>query len=240
MLPAEYGVMVASLPRGGDMDDASPPNRAAQAVDGLERGFLALSEADGSGAPDRLVLVGNSYGALLAYEMAHRLARRAIAVERLVVSGFRSPVLPCSDAPLHRLPRQRLFAELAARFGGNAGPGADWAADMVEPALRADLEACDTYRHAHGDKLAAPITVLHMRADSSVSLDELQAWQAVTAASAHIEHHDLGHFPWATHPGAVADILLRLVRAFGDGPGASGRSAFILPETTIDDERGWV
>src|SRR3546814_8531190 len=80
----------------------------------------------------------------------------------LVVSGFRSPVLPCSETSLYRLPRRQLRAELAARFGIAPGDGAEWAGAAVEEALRADLEACDTYRHAHTDRLAVPIDVLHI------------------------------------------------------------------------------
>src|SRR3546814_15815782 len=81
--------MVANLPRGGDIDDACPPNRVAAATKGLIDGFLALGQNRGGDAPGRLVLIGNSYGALLAYEMAWRMAHLKIPVERLVVSGFR-------------------------------------------------------------------------------------------------------------------------------------------------------
>src|SRR3546814_18281712 len=107
--------------------------------------------------------------------MAWRMAHLKIPVERLVVSGFRSPVLPCSETSLYRLPRRQLRAELAARFGIAPGDGAEWAGAAVEEALRADLAACDTYRHAHTDRLAVPIDVLHMRADPSVTPHELRS-----------------------------------------------------------------
>lgn len=232
-LPSDCGLMVANLPRGGGLDEDAPPRRVSDALQGLEQGFLALSQTSAPAVAGSLVLVGNSYGALLAYEMAWRLARRHIPVSRLVVSGFRSPVLPCLDAPLYRLPWQQLRTELAARFGTMPGM-ADWATDLVEPGLRADLEACDTYRHTHVDRLSVPITVLHMCADVSVSLDELRAWKAVTNAPTLVRDCAMGHFPWATHPDIIADILFQLAYTSG-----GSQAAFFPPATkTINDKRG--
>src|SRR5690606_20621871 len=93
-----------------------------------------------------LIFVGNSYGALLAFETAARLVDTAIQPTRLVVSGFRSPSLPSAETPLYRLPLGQLRAELVARFGIAGGDGVDWGCAGLEQALRADLEACDTYR----------------------------------------------------------------------------------------------
>src|SRR5690606_10277488 len=121
-------------------------------------------------------LVGNSYGALLAYETAWCMLRAGMPIERLVVSGFRSPLLPLADTPLYRLPLAQLQAELSARFGAAAAVGAaPGGAELAEEALRADLQACDTYRHRHDEPLPLPIDVLHLTEDASVSMDELRA-----------------------------------------------------------------
>lgn len=204
-LPASVGVLAADLPRGGG--GAIPPRRAADAADGAVDGLLALYPA--IDLPKRLVLVGNSYGALLAYEAAWRLAAAGVAIERLVVSGFRAPVLAPAEAALHRLPSDRLWAELAARFGALPGEDPSWRG-AVEEALRADLAACDTYRHAHAGRLAVPVDVLRMADDRSVSEDELAAWHAVSDAPVRLIPQDGGHFPWTTHPVAVAHTLLQL------------------------------
>ncbi len=228
-LPLSAGVAAVNLPRGGNIDGISPPRRVARAVDGATNGWLALDQTDD---PLRLILVGNSYGALLAYEMAWSLTRAGVPLERLVVSGFRSPDLAPVDAPLYRLPSRRLRAELAARFGMASG---DWEGTVAEEALRADLEACDTYRHAHSGRLTIPIDVLHMLDDPSVSSDDLLAWAAVTTARTRITRHAIGHFPWTTDPDAVARIILQLVQDDGrdDAP-----SVFLQTEAT-HDERGW-
>lgn len=230
-LPLSAGVLVVNLPRGGDIDGIAPPRRVVQAVDGATKGWLAL---DQTGDPLRLILVGNSYGALLAYEMAWSLMRAGALIERLVVSGFRSPVLAPVEAPLYRLPSPRLRAELAARFGMAPGEG-DWEGTVAEEALRADLEACDTYRHTHAGRLTIPIDVLHMLDDPSVSADDLLTWKAVTTARTRVTRHEIGHFPWATDPDAVARIILQLAQDDGRDDALP-----VLPQTEVThDERGW-
>lgn len=229
-LPLSTGMFVVNLPRGGGIDGISPPRRVSHAVDGATKGLLALGA---TGGPPRLILVGNSYGALLAYEMAWSLMRAGVPIERLIVSGFRSPVLAPVDAPLYRLPSRRLRAELAARFGVVPGDGA-WEGTLAEEALRADLEACDTYRHAHAGRLAIPIDVLHMRDDSSVSIDDLLRWEAVTAAKMQITEHSIGHFPWTTDPEAVAQIILQIAQ----NKGYDDAAPVLLQAEVTQDERG--
>jgi len=203
-LPRQVGVAVLALPRGGGLDDGVPPRRCAVAAERAAASWLAL----GAPAATRLILVGNSYGALLAYETARRLVCAAVSVERLIVSGFRSPRLTCTEAPLHRLPLPRLRAELEARYGSVPGDSLEWL-DLAQVALRADLEACDTYRHAHADPLSIPVDALHLTQDSSVTPDELAAWAQTTSASFRVLQLAAGHFPWAAQPGATARILLQ-------------------------------
>src|SRR3546814_13497721 len=45
-LPSTVWIMVANLPRGGDIDDACPPHRVAAATKGLTDGFLPLGRSE--------------------------------------------------------------------------------------------------------------------------------------------------------------------------------------------------
>src|SRR3546814_20810006 len=74
LLPRAAGVVVAVLPRGSELDDGVPLLRVTDAAQGVAQGMITLLDADAAGST-RLVLVGNSYGALLAYETAWRLVR---------------------------------------------------------------------------------------------------------------------------------------------------------------------
>src|SRR3546814_17739069 len=86
------------------------------AAQGVAQGMLTLLDADAAGST-RLVLVGNSYGALLAYETAWRLLRAAVSIDRPIVSRFRTPILPLADTPLYRLPLVHLRSGLPPHFG---------------------------------------------------------------------------------------------------------------------------
>lgn len=209
-LPGAVGVAVAVLPRGGDLDDGTPPVRVTDAAQCIARALAAVPATAGN----RLVLVGNSYGALLAYETAWYLVHDAVSVERLIVSGFRSPLLPLADIPLHRLPLAQLRVELSARFGAPCDAAtAVWGGELAEQALRADLQACDTYHHRHDERLPVPLDVLHLTDDLSVSIADLQAWQSVTRFPVRLTPCASGHFPWAGDPELIARTLLGLAAA---------------------------
>lgn len=211
-LPPQVGAIVADLPRGSGLDDGTPPDQAELAAEGLTQGLASLYEQETT-AP-RLVLVGNSYGALLAYETAWRLLEAALSPERLIVSGFRSPVLPPADPPLYRLPLPQLRAELSARYGGaQEADAAEWDDMPGIEALRADLKACDTYRHARHGRLPLPIDVLRLTRDTSTSLEDLRAWQSVTCLPLRMADCAMGHFPWAESPGLIARTLIHLTYA---------------------------
>src|SRR3546814_5556151 len=75
-----------------------------------------------------------------------------------------------ADTPLYRLPSLQLRAELRARFGAVVDAASTpWEGGLAEQALRADLQACDTYRLRHLEPLSLPIDVLHLSDDLSRS-----------------------------------------------------------------------
>ncbi len=213
-IPERFGLVAVALPGREPGDQDQPPRHAATAGRKLGGDVAALFNRRRSG--ERVVLLGNSYGALLAFETARSLQAMSDGAGpplpiRLIVSGFRSPSLPPADAPIFGLPSQDLIAELCQRFGLPAGDMTITGLFDIEDALRADLEACDTYRCRQGSTLDARIDVLAMAQDASVSRAELQAWQEVTTASVVVTDLDCGHFPWSTHPEAVADTIVALI-----------------------------
>lgn len=210
-LPQTSGVMAVNLPRVHA--DGPLPKRVTQAVGPLVA-VIQSWLADSTPHPQcqRLLLVGNSYGALLAYEVARQLTDLALPVERLIVSGFRSPAALPTDTPLYRLPSDLLYAELRSRFGSTPRSPSDEHLSLEE-ALRADLEACDTYRHAAVAPLPIPVEVLHMIDDPSISLQDLQEWQAVTAHPLRVSRVRGGHFPWATEARTLAPLITQLLQS---------------------------
>lgn len=211
-LPTTIGFGAVALP-GHDLDS----DEAIRRVDILAARIADDLADDLHREGGRCHLVGNSFGALLAFEVARALASRArsdAVMEKLhlVVSGFRSPSLPPSDVPLHRLPRAHLMRELAERFGQiGAGDGAAAIDAVQEAALRADLEACETYRLPAPTALTCKISVIDLRRDPSVSNQEKSAWQDVSAGPIRVVPFESDHFPWTTATVAFAKVLLSLM-----------------------------
>lgn len=206
-IPDRFGLVVAVLPGREPGDQVSPPRRAAAAGAKLA-GDIAKHIRQGD-LTEPVVLLGNSYGSLLAFETARSLQSMpdgglGADTLRLIVSGFRSPAVPPAEPPLFRLPTRDLFADLAERYGVPVGDLAAAGLYDIETALRADLEACDTYRFGDGPRLRHRIDVLRMTRDPSVSHADLRAWQDVTSGNVVITELDADHFPWASQPDLVA------------------------------------
>ena len=213
-IPDRFGLVGAVLPGREPGDDAAPPRRAAAA--GRKLAGDIAEHIRQPGKAERLVFLGNSYGALLAFETARSLqampdVRGDPDAMQLIVSGFRSPSLPPAEGPLFRLPSEDLYAALADHYGLMLGDLAAAGLYEIEETLRADLEACDTYRFGDRPLLSCRIDVLHMTQDPAVSYADLRAWHDVTGGEVVITSLDCGHFPWTTDPALVADVIVSLI-----------------------------
>lgn len=212
-LPPACGLAAVALPGHEGPDSGAPPRRPEEIAVRIADEMAAQL----GGSQGELVLLGNSYGALLAFEVARQIEQRHAAVLpasrlHLIVSGFRSPALPPLDGPLHRLPLAHLLAELADRFGPQGAEASGALADWQEAALRADLEACETYRLPAPGRLACSTTVIQLTRDPSVTRAELAAWQVVSIEPVRFVSLDAGHFPWTTAAREFAALLVGLLK----------------------------
>jgi surfactin synthase thioesterase subunit len=141
------------------------------------------------------VLFGHSMGALLAFELARSLRRRdAPAPLALLLSGCRAAHLP-SRTRLHDLPQDELLARLAALGGAPAAvlDNRDLL-DLLLPALRADLEVAETYRHETESPLDVPIVAFAGDADEQATAADVRAWCVHTTAGCAVEIFAGAHF----------------------------------------------
>ncbi|MEV5612329.1 alpha/beta fold hydrolase [Streptomyces sp. NPDC052225] len=129
-----------------------------------------------------LVLAGHSLGAVLSYEIAHRLELRGRDVELVAVSAARPPDLQRLDpAVVLAMTRDDWIEELAT--GGNAGLGESPLADVADlaiPVLRADYLLLARYEAGPPRPLTAPLLALGGAADPWVERPHLDAWQSWT------------------------------------------------------------
>jgi medium-chain acyl-[acyl-carrier-protein] hydrolase len=177
------------------------PGRGARV---RERPFASLRELSvaASDAVQPLLsgpfaLFGHSFGALLAFEIARELRRRGgPQPEHLFVSARRGPRLAEPWPRLHPLPDDAFVARIRERYDGIPAAVLQEPAllELLLPALRADVEALETYSYAADAPLACPITAFGGLDDPWASHADLEAWHGETRASFELERFPGGHF----------------------------------------------
>lgn len=140
-------------------------------------------------------LFGHSMGALLAFELAHRLTRHGWAPRALFVAAYAAPHLPRARTDVHLLPRQQFRTELI-RLGGT--PEALLADselfDICLSRLRADWAVVETYEYRPRPALDIDISAFAGSADPEVSIGELREWRDHTTRDFRMRVIDGDHF----------------------------------------------
>jgi len=135
---------------------------------------------------------GHSMGAILAFEVACRIARDdETAPAHLFVSGRRAPSLVRREE-LHRASTAEFVAEMRALGGTDPRIFAD--PDLLElvlPTVRGDYTAIETYRFVPTAPLSCDITALVGDRDPKAGIDDAAAWS----------RHTLGRFRLRIFPG---------------------------------------
>ncbi|WTW99338.1 alpha/beta fold hydrolase [Streptomycetaceae bacterium NBC_01309] len=200
--------LIASI---GPLADA-----VADMLTGAREAGKAAGEAVGAGpgtgaasAVEGLVLYGHSMGALLAFEVAHRLAGRSgPAVAHLVVSGCAPPQARRPAArPRHELSDDDLVAELVA-LGADPEP---WSEPEIRalmlPTVRADLAAAELYAYTSRPPLRCPVTAVAGVHDPEALPGVTAGWSAESGGGFVLHTLPAGHYLLDTHLADVAAIV---------------------------------
>ncbi|UED87787.1 thioesterase II family protein [Streptomyces profundus] len=169
-------VLPLRLPGRERLIDEEPFRDVRPATDRLLADLL-----DELGGPARVVLFGHSVGAVLAYELAHRLASvPEVEVLRLFASGSPEPgtqrTLRATGLP------DDAFLERVGEISGyrHEALAVPDIRELLLPTLRADVEMHEEYRPSTLEPLDVPITALRGTDDRLVSTEQLAAWAQVT------------------------------------------------------------
>lgn len=162
----------------------------------------------------RVALFGHSLGAVLAYELAHRLVEaQGFRELHLFVSGSPSPSRGRADFA-SGLSDDEFLARVRS-FAGYSHPALDdpEMRELLLPVLRADVEMHEGYSPSSSKPLPIPVTSLRGADDELVCAAEAARWaEATTGRFATVELAG-GHMYLADQ----ADALLQLINA-GLGP----------------------
>ncbi|MDH6292321.1 thioesterase II family protein [Rhodococcus sp. NM-2] len=155
-----------------------------------------------------VAVFGHSLGAVLAYELAHRLtADGGVALTRLFVSGSPGP------ATVREIRASSLadeeFLDQVGELAGYSHPALANAElrELLLPVVRADVEMHENYRPPPHPPLDVPITALRGRGDHLVGAAQLAEWAATTTAGTSVIEVDGGHMYLTEHPHALVRLL---------------------------------
>ncbi|MDI9951308.1 alpha/beta fold hydrolase [Rhodococcus sp. IEGM 1305] len=155
-----------------------------------------------------VAVFGHSLGAVLAYELAHRLtADGGVALTRLFVSGSPGP------ATVREIRASSLadeeFLDQVGELAGYSHPALanPELRELLLPVVRADVEMHENYRPPPHPPLDVPITALRGRGDHLVGAAQLAEWAATTTAGTSVIEVDGGHMYLTEHPHALVRLL---------------------------------
>lgn len=182
----------------------------------------------------RFALFGHSFGALLGFEVARRLAQLGCPPQALLVGAHNGPAEPLSHRPIHRLP-DPAFVTALSRYGG-LPEGLVAEPDLLRtylPAIRNDLRLEETYGRPPGPALDIPVTAFAGRRDLLTDAQGVLGWERETTREFDLTLLTGGHF-FSGEPGfraALAARVSRLAEAAGRRVtgGAVGRTPLTPP-----------
>ncbi len=226
--PSVFRALATTLPGVADVWACHLPGRETRLNEAPPSDLDAVADAVAAACPVLdglpLVLFGHSMGALLAFELAHRLrtaaGRPPVA---LVVAGSRPPrdAGSSGNAPSCALSDAGLQDLLCAYDPGNAMVAAQ--PDLfrlLAPTLKADIAMLRRYRMRARPPLDCPVHVWGGTDDPFVPVSGLEGWRETTTGETHCLAFPGGHFfLFRESQAAVVTAFGRVLRsAYRPGP----------------------
>lgn len=174
----------------------------------IARSIAAAIAAEGW---DRPVLLGYSYGALLAFETAMQLEADGIDISGVITMARAAP--QTTPQPTVADLDDTAFLDYVRRLGG-LPPEVDEVPEFVElmlPVMRADFRANDLYARAESERLRCPIHTITGTTDAATANGRDTAWAGRTEAKHELIRIDGGHFFINDNPGAAFNQIRAVI-----------------------------
>ena len=189
LLPPSILVSPVQLP-GREERYSESPKKSIQEI-AEELAPILGASVDGSFA-----LFGYSMGALIAFETARQLRKQGLPMPcGIIVAAHQPPQQSIVRKPIYHLPEDEFLTELR-EIGGMPEELFDYPEllEFVLPALRSDLQACDTYFCTPEEPLAVPFAVVGGRYDPHVPTESLIDWKEQSSEPCSVDLLPGGHF----------------------------------------------
>ncbi|HKY39947.1 MAG TPA: alpha/beta fold hydrolase [Polyangiaceae bacterium] len=183
-LPASWGVY--ALDRPGQVRTEGEPLRDVERMRALYSDVIPWSLLNGS------VLMGHSVGSYIALALAAELERRQGRARAVVIAAAPTPARRLRERRLSLMTADELFAwidDMGALVGSSGAEGRQMF-DLFEPALRADIDAYESFDAR--PSLEAPVLVLAGLQDRVCRQEDVQAWAEILP-HARLRTIDDGH-----------------------------------------------
>ncbi|WP_217222628.1 thioesterase II family protein [Streptomyces anulatus] len=214
LAPEGLRILPVSLPgREKRFPEPAHTSVAPAVDDAYAQVTAALAGGDGGGGP--VVLFGHSMGAVLAYELAHRIERSGgpVRLAALVVSGAPGPWTPRTDRA-DGLPDEEFAARVRAFAGYDHPALADpEMRELLLPTLRADVRLHESYVPSTDRKLDAPVVSVRGREDTLVGAAEAAEWGRATTGKLTVAEPAGGHMYLTERPGELLELVAAEVHA---------------------------
>jgi surfactin synthase thioesterase subunit len=191
------------LPGREERFDEPPHTDVVAAVDDLLPAALDLV----AGSPV-VAVFGHSLGAVLAYELAHRLRQLPRPeLARVFVSGSPGPWTQRQVRATGMSDED--FLQQVRGFAGYTHPALEHPElrELLLPTLRADVEMHENYRAAPNRLLDVPITSIRGDQDELVSPEQAAEWAAATTAGCQLREVPGNHMYLIDSPAELVRLL---------------------------------
>lgn len=184
---------------------------AEPAYDNLEHLLDDLMDDLVSRLPQQYAFFGHSMGALIAFELTHRLQQERLELpQRLFLSAVQSPQLPRRHDQLQNLADDDLVSAVVHRYMAavNVSAAEKELMGLMVKTLRADITLLKTHKfNSARDPLPCPFSVYGGREDPVVSQQDLEGWAELTAGHFELQMVAGDHFYLRQHEDVVCQML---------------------------------
>lgn len=184
-LGPDVEVLSLQMPGRGQRLYEPPFTRMELLIDALEPAIAKYLDKP-------IVFFGHSMGALISFELAHRLCKGRGPLEHLFVSGRRAPHLADRTKATFNLPQAEFVNELQRLRGTPVEIlQNEETLNFMLPLIRSDFELVQTYEYTFRGPLPYSITAFGGMADVDIPKEDIEAWQ----------QHSQGKFNFHMFPG---------------------------------------